>query len=187
MITVEDKDPQVLWAARSSSMMARWMSMLAGQKRWQFVNLHDHEVLHFYRELLNKCLPRSMLPNIMHVDIDSFPYAYPTVKSKCYSGNISDKDGLHSCKKKNRTFVPSQHHQLRTIARSPDISTSWQGSEAFGQHLRQWVGRLRPHQCTLRDSWPFLSAEGCSEYSPWEVSLLQVLQEAHGMPWRIYS
>ena len=61
-VTVEDKDPSVLWAQTQRGVFVRWINMLLPQPRWKFVNLKPEEVLKKYRDLLNTCLPRSLAP-----------------------------------------------------------------------------------------------------------------------------
>ena len=62
--------------------------MLGTQTRWNLVVVSPRTVLESYRVLLNSCLPKSLLPGLMKMELSNLPYAYPTVKRKCFKGDM---------------------------------------------------------------------------------------------------
>ena len=58
MITVEDKDPQTLWAVRSSFMIFRWLTMLSqATSRWRNVHYSTDAIVTWHRLLFDFSMP----------------------------------------------------------------------------------------------------------------------------------
>ena len=112
LCTVEDKDPPALWVQHTDGFIARWIGKLVLQSRWKIVDVPTSDVLAFYRSLLNSCLPRSLLPSDMRVELDNLPYVYGSVKLKCnrgdrhsVSGVVTCEDERHSCIRNIISFI----------------------------------------------------------------------------------
>ena len=85
VVTVEDKDPSVLWVCTDDSLLRHWLyQMLLVPSRWDVVSLNHDDVLAEYRGILSKILPRSLLPRNKAFRSEHIPYAYCTVKKKCF-------------------------------------------------------------------------------------------------------
>ena len=83
-VTVEDKDPSILWLQNSYCGVLRWISMVIAQPRWELSDKSIKSVLIFYRSLLNILLLRSTLSPVMSLAARDLFYVYPTMKQKCY-------------------------------------------------------------------------------------------------------
>ena len=60
-MTVEDKDPAVLWSCEGPAMMARWLGILGrALQRWRIVKRPLQQILGWYRLLLDFTLPKSL-------------------------------------------------------------------------------------------------------------------------------
>ena len=111
VVTVEDKDPSVLWVCESQQLFGRWLYMLSTQPRWAIHRLDVAALVTFYRNLLDTCLPRSMLPANMAFSRRHLPYAYPTIKRKCYNGTPGEgpmktcQKPQHSCMRNIVSFI----------------------------------------------------------------------------------
>ena len=105
-ITVEDKDPSILWSHDPLGLLIRWLKLLLeANHRWSVVPLSREAALFNTRIAYDCALPPNMQRNrgystyIYHRNI---PYAFPSVKRKCWQdteGNIvhvCSKSG-HSC------------------------------------------------------------------------------------------
>ena len=93
-ITVEDKDPKVLWAQHSLAGAARWIALLiSARDRWQLQPLCMEEVLASFRVTIDGSLPSCLRKGKSSISPSSLPYMYYTVKRKCYGGEA-------------RTFAP---------------------------------------------------------------------------------
>ena len=96
--TIADKDPSILWMAHMRGYMHRWCGRLQNQSRWEVVSLNEKTVLNFYRSLVNTCLPRTMLPQVMAMEAQHLPYAYASIKEKCFKGDRISEKGMHTCR-----------------------------------------------------------------------------------------
>jgi len=84
IVTVEDKDPSVLWSMSNHRIMNFWFyTLMASPSRWKILSTTTEEVLYEYRTIMNKILPKSLLgPHAFSAK--NIPYAYFTVKYKCF-------------------------------------------------------------------------------------------------------
>ena len=138
MITVEDKDPAVLWTENRLFGMSRWLGRLKEQVRWSVCEIAMATVLIFYRVLLNRCLPRSLLQKGMEVQENHIPYVYRSIKLKCFCGEIGC--ARHSC-------VKPQHACERNICSFKKLP---------GRPTFQKIGRcLRHLMNTHSKGWNF--------------------------------
>ena len=84
-VTVDGKDPSVLWVCQDDSLVRHWLlQLLLVPDRWEVLALDPDTVLSDYREILNRMLPRSLLPRNKNFNPVHIPYAYCTVKKKCF-------------------------------------------------------------------------------------------------------
>ena len=84
-VTVEDKGPSVLWVCTDTSLVKHWfLQLLLVPTRWEVLALDPGSVLTSYRNILNRILPRSLLPRNKNFNASHIPYAYCTVKKKCF-------------------------------------------------------------------------------------------------------
>ena len=102
LATVEDKDPSLIWLQHTKGYMYRWCNRLASQTRWRIANVSEKLVVDYYRQLVNNCLPRSLLGSSSSLFKHHIPYAYASIKHKCYSGNPTS-NRVHSCEKPNHS------------------------------------------------------------------------------------
>jgi hypothetical protein len=143
-VTVEDKDPSVPWLQSQIGTFVEWVTMLSSQPRWEFADYPLHEVLNMYRTLLNKCLPRSFVPNLNFFS-EHLPYMYPNVKRKCYRGDSLGKN-RHTCRKPG-------HRCFRNVVSSMRLP----GRRAFKN-----VGRaLRCLLFSVWSTWTFRDQSRC--------------------------
>ena len=84
IITVEDKDPSVLWCMSSHRILNFWFyTLMASPTRWRILAITMKDVLYEYRTIMNSILPKSLLgPHAFSAK--NVPYAYFTVKYKCF-------------------------------------------------------------------------------------------------------
>ena len=74
IVTVEDKDPSVLWSMSNHRIMNFWFyTLMASPTRWKILSTTTEEVLYEYRTIMNKNLPKSLLGPML-----SQPRTYPT-------------------------------------------------------------------------------------------------------------
>lgn len=93
-ITVEDKDPSVLWRMTKNCVMNFWRSrMRMASDRWQIFGTPATNVLTAYHKLLNRIVPRNLMPGSNAFGINNVPYIYFTVKHKCFKASYQRKAG----------------------------------------------------------------------------------------------
>ena len=86
-ISLEDKDPAVVWGERLTGMIFRWMKIIAdAPTRWKLVALDPQRVMIWYRLLIITAIPLPLRRCQGYVHLENFPYAYKTVKRKCFGG-----------------------------------------------------------------------------------------------------
>lgn len=107
-LTVEDKDPKVLWLQSAEATATRFLTMIRAAQRWTILEMAQPELLRLYQTQINTVLPRRLKSAKFEVDLQSLPYGYQTVKRKCYGGPTG---GEHTCTK-------SGHSCLRNIISS---------------------------------------------------------------------
>jgi hypothetical protein len=112
IVTCEDKDPSVLWSESLQGGVGRWLGLLGSQSRWRVINVPGAAVLSMYRAILGACLPKSMLPDNMSMQYDNLPYAYYSVKRKCFRGMAQGTTGgggvhvgMHTCSKEGHSCL----------------------------------------------------------------------------------
>ena len=103
--TIADKDPNVVWTMKSVYAFARWIGILYSQGRWSVECFSSQAVLDYYRKISNAILPRSLLPWHHEFQLSNIPYVYPSVKEKCFTGDRSDPNGIHSCLKESHACM----------------------------------------------------------------------------------
>ena len=164
VVTVEDKDPSILWISTDGSLLKHWFfQLLLVPSRWEVLALAPADVLCSYRCILGSILPRSLLPLIKDMYLDNIPYAYCTVKRKCFQeyheltpeGFVfrgSGKGGLsesyspveaHTCRKAN-------HSCVRTIVSFKKVP----GRKTYkkvGRAIQQMIGCTLPGRFSLCD------------------------------------
>ena len=146
-ISVEDKDPSILWSQSVGSAMVQWLGMLSFQKRWKIVCVRSSVVLLFFRTLLNTCLPRSLCTD-MDLEWDQLPYAYPTVKKKCF-------ENVGGCWKRSCKKVG--HSCFRNVVSFKRLP---------GRKVFKKIGRMIKHLVTtFCESWSFSDLSS----SAWEL------------------
>ena len=124
VVTVEDKDPSVLWVCESQQLFGRWIYMLSTQPRWAIHTLDVAALVTFYRNLLDTCLPRSMLPKNM-----AFSRQHPLTHILLSSGSVTM---AHPAK------VPRKHarnHSTR-VCETLCLSSAYQDVP----HSKLWAG-----------------------------------------------
>ena len=84
IVTVEDKDPSVLWSMSNHRILNFWFyTLLASPTRWKILTCTTESVLYQYRTIMNSILPKSLL-GAHAFSAKNIPYAYFTVKYKCF-------------------------------------------------------------------------------------------------------
>ena len=143
-ITVEDKDPTQLWVEDVLGSHLRWIGQLAGSgNRWQVVEVCITALVTWYQVLFDFAFPAN-LTRRTPISINSLPYAYHTVKGKCWSpahlvtgtAKLCQKAG-HSC---YRNIISFAHFPGRPVFR------------AFSRALTFLVNKVTP-------GWSFTSLE----------------------------
>jgi len=132
-ITVEDKDPGILWLARTDLMFIRFCIQLTKSGRWAIFKVSDSDLLRYYRWTFNKHLPKSCQVLDTRLAMHMMPYMYPTVKGKCY---LSDGwfGAVHVCKKPN-------HSCLRCISSSVKF-TGKDRIQPAARALQFWINNV---------------------------------------------
>ena len=83
--TVEDKDPSVLWQMSSNVIFDFWYTLMTKcPDRWKICKVPDVEILKRYRVVLDTILPKSLIGESNAFSWKRVPYAYFTVKYKCF-------------------------------------------------------------------------------------------------------
>ena len=94
IITVEDKDPSILWQMRTDNIIKFWRNTLEKAKdRWQVIETPTTSIVTMYHKLLNKIVPRNLMPSSNSFGTRNLPYAYFTVKHKCFKACFQRKAG----------------------------------------------------------------------------------------------
>ena len=84
--TVEDKDPSVLWQVNTHKIFDLWYSLFEKQPtRWHISNLTEEDVVAKYQSILSNILPSNLLRRGRTFTADHIPYAYYTIKYKCFT------------------------------------------------------------------------------------------------------
>ena len=95
IVTVEDKDPSVLWQINSDYMLNFWFrSLTAYSDRWEIHGIPDKSILHFYTSIIDSILPNSLFARGTAFSTKHIPYTYFTVKYKCFK-HASERCGGH--------------------------------------------------------------------------------------------
>ena len=82
--TVEDKDPSIVWKV-SEQVFGIWENMMkAASDRWTILDSSTEQILNPYRNILNYIVPRNLLRESNCFSGKHIPYAYFTVKYKCF-------------------------------------------------------------------------------------------------------
>ena len=85
IFTVEDKGPSVLWQLNGNSLMYFWKQMMEkASDRWEIQKATNKEILSKYHDILKNVLPRNLTPGSNTFGTPQLPYAYFTVKFKCF-------------------------------------------------------------------------------------------------------
>ena len=83
--TVEDKDPSILWRMKNIRIFAFWYKLMSGSPdRWEVQDIPDDTILKNYRGILDSILPRSLVGKSNAFSMVHVPYAYFTIKLKCF-------------------------------------------------------------------------------------------------------
>ena len=140
-ITVQDKDPSVLWMSSVWGYAARLKHQLEHSNgRWEFSALSTEEVIKMYQKLHDSALNPRIRAFKTPININNVPYIYGTVKRKCWSDGpsrprdgvfedrkICKKDG-HSCFRQIVSFIALPSRPVfRRISRAFNfmIDTIW--------------------------------------------------------------
>ena len=76
IIIVEDKDPSILWQM-STDNIKFWRNTLEKAKdRWQVIETPTTNIVTMYHKLLNKVVPRNLMPGSNSFGTKNMPYAY---------------------------------------------------------------------------------------------------------------
>ena len=130
-ITIEDKDPSILWACSKQYAFVRFASQLISSGRWGLLYMPIEKLLKTYRDLFRLHLPKSVQAYDTHFSEANLPYLYDTVKRKCWNSNdfggaqkICEKPG-HSCFRCISSFAafPGKLH-LKYASRALDFVIS---------------------------------------------------------------
>ena len=115
IITVEDKDPSVLWSMNNHRIMNFWFyTLMASPTRWRILSITTDDVLLKYRTTMNSILPKSLLgPHAFSAS--NIPYAYFTVKYKCFKNAMVKScnhftNGLPHAGNLEKTYSPHPTH-----------------------------------------------------------------------------
>ena len=107
-VTVEDKDPNILWVMAPFYLMVRWIYLLSRvPHRWRILHVPKSQVVSWYRMLLDFTIPKKLFRGRSQFSYANLPYAYPTIKLKCWtpSGVHRCQDPRHSCFRNICSFV----------------------------------------------------------------------------------
>ena len=100
-LVTEDKDPAVLWACDPYAMILRWLFFLGRSSgRWSFSFAPKGSVLAWYRLAIDFTLPKSLCRRRTAISWDHLPYAFPTLKLRCWDPSPAPPgEGRHRCNK----------------------------------------------------------------------------------------
>ena len=114
VVTIEDKDPAILWAQSEACMMIRCIVALPSH-RWGIVQLDVFRVCCWYRVLIMASLPANLRGPTKYIDRMCLPYMYQSIKRKCFRNSGHDADPClaprtcrkvdHSCARNIISFV----------------------------------------------------------------------------------
>jgi hypothetical protein len=89
--TVEDKDPSVLWRMSSTSIFRFWHKLIEScPQRWEIMSVPTAEILDNYRRIIDRILPNSLIGGSTAFSTVHLPYAYFTIKYKCFKGAVQN-------------------------------------------------------------------------------------------------
>ena len=81
VVTCEDKDPGVLWQMSGTAAVGRWIKQIrSAGDRWNILDTSEYDLIGFYRRLLGRVLPFSLIPKNRDIFKQNLPYACFTVK-----------------------------------------------------------------------------------------------------------
>merc|ERR1712216_157302 len=123
--TVADKDPSVIWIQQASSAVVRTLGQLfTAGGQWSVYWCSRPRLTAYYRRVIDLMLPRQLRPSRTSFSARNVPYAYPTLKDKCWydfsQGNVSHtcSDPTHSCTRVICSFNLTIRRQLRFASRA---------------------------------------------------------------------
>lgn len=119
-VALEDKDPSVLWVSETKNLMLRWRQQFRSMPtRWEFTDMSVQTAVQTYRKLLDRALPTSLQAPNSCFSGRNMPYAYPTVKRKCFGAAVWIRNGActlyGNISRGSRTCAKQGHSCLRTI------------------------------------------------------------------------
>ena len=158
--TVEDKDPGVLWAQSAEGALLRAVDQAKRcQARWAYVRLDHEAVTAFYRGLFDATVPRHLARGQTSFSAKSVPYAYCTLKAKCWTCSPDGRcvrtcgKPAHSCM---RTIVPfyfwPARRLLQYVARGATLYVRdlWPGYELWS--LSEVIQAVQRERAKLRQA-----------------------------------
>lgn len=120
-MTVEDKDPSAAWLSTTLGMLERMLVQVSkSQGRWISASLDHESVRNVYRSIVDAAVPRKHSSGLGAIAARQIPYAYATVKRKCWTDqNLSnpinsDTGEVQTFCERHKCEKPS-HSWLRTI------------------------------------------------------------------------
>ena len=96
----EDKDPAACWMVNDTQQALRAIWLVLQDDKWLFTTL-THEQLRKHKNQINQILKETKLfKKYTESELDSLPYAYHSIKPKCYSQEEKTAQPLTHAKKK---------------------------------------------------------------------------------------
>jgi hypothetical protein len=132
--TCADKDPSVCWLEETPASFARVVHQLSrSDGRWAVFAGNRTAIMAYYRRIVDLILPRQLRPRKTAIAYRNIPYAYPTVKDKCWSDGSQGaqktcRDPSHSCLRMICSFYTlTVRTQLRLVSRAVRflLQVSW--------------------------------------------------------------
>ena len=153
--TVEDKDPSVLWQMGSTCLFSYWFYLMThAPERWEVQAISKETVLKNYRGILDTILPKSLIGVSNAFSSVHIPYAYFTVKYKCFKAAAQQCCGA---------LIPAQ----------PTTKTQPQSHTPHPAHTCNKTG----HSC-LRNIISFKKVPGRAAFKRVGRAFMHVVREA---------
>ena len=106
VLVADDKDRTVMWKMKRFIYTKLTLAYMVVCPGWTWSAKSVHEVADSFRRKVSRILPEWLLKKtkIMDTGLEVIPYAYSTVKSKCYRGEGSSRF-QRTCEKKSHSCV----------------------------------------------------------------------------------
>ena len=112
LVTIEDKDPSVLWLSSVAGMYKRMVEQLYQfPDRWEVRQMKTSDVVAKHRPWVDGSLPRRLRGPRSPVSSQSLPYMYTSFRRKCWHDNLDVDSHYHGCPQKRRK-CPKRQTQL---------------------------------------------------------------------------